>query len=187
MSERNYHTTKWFSENLLATEIKKAKEKMNKLVYFCLSTLETNKILMYEFWYDYIKPKYQHNAKLCYINTGDFTIHNKIKDVYKDIANDVEKRYYTSNYETNRPLSKGENKKVIGLMKDELGGKIMTEFVGLRPKTYFYLIDDGNSGKKAKGMEKKCAIKRILNFRDYKDYLLNNKLILNSQQRFKSK
>ena len=63
----------------------------------------------------------------------------------------------------------------------------MTEFVGLRPKTYFYLIDDGNSGKKAKGMEKKCAIKRILNFRDYKDYLLNNKLILNSQQRFKSK
>ena len=68
---------------------------MNKLVYFCLSTLETNKTLMYEFWYDYIKPKYQHNVKLCYIDTGGFTIHNKIKDVYKDIANDVEKRYHT--------------------------------------------------------------------------------------------
>ena len=51
---------------------------MNKLVYSCLSTLETNKILMYEFWYDYIKPKYQYNAKLCYINTGGYTIHNKI-------------------------------------------------------------------------------------------------------------
>ena len=134
---------------------------MNKLVYSCLSTLETNKTLMYEFWYDYIKPKYQHNAKLCYINTGGFTIHNKIKDVYKHIANDVEKRYHTSNYETNRPLSKGKNKKLIGLMKDELGGKIMTEFVELRRKTYSYLIDDDNSRKKAKGMKKMCNKKKL--------------------------
>ena len=70
-------------------------------------------------------------------------------------------------------------------MKDELGGKIMTEFVALRPRTYSYLMDDGGSDKKAKGT-KKCVIKRRLKFNDYKDCLLNNKIILKSQQRFKS-
>ena len=75
----------------------------------------------------------------------------KTEDVYKDIANDVEKRFDTSNYAIERPLPKGKNKKVIGLMKDELDGKIMAGLVGLRPKTYSYLIDDGNCDKKAKG------------------------------------
>ena len=68
MSEPNYHTTKWFSENLLAIEMKKIKVKMNKSVYLALSILEISKTLMYEFWYDYIKPKYQDNAKLCYMH-----------------------------------------------------------------------------------------------------------------------
>ena len=70
-------------------------------------------------------------------------------------------------------------------MKYQLGGKIMTEFVGLRPKTYSYLIDNGNNNKKAKGTQK-CIIKRILKFNDYKNCLLNNEIILKSQQRFKS-
>ena len=70
-------------------------------------------------------------------------------------------------------------------MKDELGGKIMAEFVALRPKTYFYLMDDGWSDKKAKGT-KKCVIKRRLKFNDYKDCLLSNKIVLKSQQRFRS-
>ena len=98
---------------------------------------------------------------------------------------DVEKRFDTSNYEVNRPLTIGKNKKVIGLMKDELGGKIMIEFVALRPKTYLYLTDDCKEDKKAKGT-KKCAIKRRLKFNNYKDCLLNNKTVLKSQQRFKS-
>ena len=71
-------------------------------------------------------------------------------------------------------------------MKDELRGKIMTKFVALRPKTYSYLIDDGESDKKAKGTEK-CVIKRVLKFNDYKDCLLNNEIVLKSQERFKSK
>ena len=79
----------------------------------------------------------------------------------------------------------GKNKKVIGLMRDELGGKIMTEFLALRPKIYSYLMDDGNSNKKAKGT-KKSVIKRRLKFNDYKNCLLNNEIILKSQQRFKS-
>ena len=138
---------------------------------------------MYEFWYDYMKPQYNDNVKLCYMDTDSFIRHIKTEDFYKDIANGVEKIFDTSNYEVNRPLPTGKNKKVIGLMKDELGGKIMAEFVALRPKTYSYLMDDGGNDKKAKGT-KKCVIKRRLKFNDYKDCLINSEIILN--QRFKS-
>ena len=103
---------------------------------------------------------------------------------YEDIANCVEKRFDTSNNEVNRPLPTVKNKKKNGLMKDELGGKIMTEFVALRPKTYSYLTDDCEEDKKAKGT-KKCVIKQRLKFNDYKDSLLNNQIVLKSQQRFK--
>ena len=89
--EPNYHTTKYFSENLMATEIKKIRVKMNKPIYLRMSILDISKILMYEFWCDYIKPKYQNKAKLCYIDTDSFIIHTKTEDFYKDIANDVEK------------------------------------------------------------------------------------------------
>ena len=134
--------------------------------------------------FDMIKPKYQGNAKVCYMNTDSFIINIKT-DVYEDIANDVEKRFDTLNYEENRPLSTGKNKKVIRLMKDEYGGKILTEFTALQPKTYSYLMGDGNSDNKARGT-KKCAIKCVLKFTDYENYLLNNETILKSQQRFKS-
>ena len=90
-SEPNYHTTKWFSEKLLAIEMKKTKVKMNKSIYLGLSILEISKTLMYEFWYDYMKPKYDDNVKLCYMDTDSFIMHIKIEDFYKDIANDVEK------------------------------------------------------------------------------------------------
>ena len=86
-------------------------------------------------------------------------------------------------HEADRPLPTGKNKKVIGLMKDELGGKIMTEFVALRPKTYSYLTHDCEEDRKAKGT-KKCVVKRKLKFNDYKDCLLNNQIVLKSQQRF---
>ena len=150
VSEPNYHATKWFSKNLLAIEMKKTKVKINKPVYLGLSILEISKTLMYEFWYDDMKPRYGDNVKLCYMDTDSFIMHIKTEDFYKDIADDVEKRFDTSNYEINRPLPTGKNKKVIRLMKDELGGKIMTEFVALRPKTYFCLTDDCKGIKKAK-------------------------------------
>ena len=136
VSEPNYHTTKLCSENLLAIEMKKTKLKMNKPVYLGLSVLEISKTLMYEFWFDYMEPKYGDNRNLCYMDTDSFIMHIKKEDFYKDIANDVEKRFDTSNYEVNIPLPTGKNKNVIGLMKDELGGKIMTEFFASRPKTY---------------------------------------------------
>ena len=160
---------------------------MNKPIYLGLSILEISKLLMYEFWYDYMKPKYDDNVKLCYMDTDSFIMNIKTEDFYKDIANDVEKRFDTSNYECDRPLPTGKNKKVIGLiMKDELGGRIITELVALRPKTYLYLTDDFKEDKKAKGT-KKCVIKRMIKFHDYKNCLLNGEVILKSQQRFKNK
>ena len=182
--EPNYHTTKRFSENLLVTEMKKTKVKMNKPVYLGLSILEISKTLMHKFWYDYMKPKYNDNVKLCYMDTDSFIMPIKIEDFYKDIADDFEKRLNTSNYddECDRPFPKRKNKEVVGLMKDELGGKIMIEFAALRPKTYSYLMNDGGSDKKAKRTKKFVRLK----FNDYKDCSLNNEIVLKSQQRFKS-
>ena len=186
VSEPNYHTINYISEDLSVIEIKRTKVKMNKPIYLGLSILDISKILIYEFWYDYMKPKYGNYVKLCYMDTDSFIMNIKTEDFYKDIANDVENRFDTSNYEVNRPLPLGKNKKVIGLMKDELEGKIITEFVTLRPKTYSYSTDNGKEDKKAKGT-KKCVIKRTIKFDDYKNCLLKDEVILKSQQRFISK
>ena len=78
---------------------------------------------MYEFWYDYVKPQYSKKAKLCYMDTDSFTFHVKTKYIYKDIAKNVGKSFDISNYELERLLPKGKNKKVVDLMKDELGKK----------------------------------------------------------------
>ena len=90
-SEPNYHTTKYFSKNLIPIEMKKTKVKMNKPIYLGMSILDISKTLMYEFWYDYIKPKYQDKAKLRYMDSDSFVIYIKTEDFYKDVANDVKK------------------------------------------------------------------------------------------------
>ena len=95
------------------------------------------------------------------MDTESLIIHIRTEDVYQDIADDVEKRFDTSNYDVNRPLPLGKNKKVIGLMKNELGGKIITEFVELRLRTYSYLTDDDINSKKAKDT-KKCVTEKVL-------------------------
>ena len=128
VSEPNYHTINYISEDLSIIKINKIKIKMNKPIYLGFSILEISKLLMCEFRYDYMKPKYGQNVKLCYMDTDSFIMNIKIEDFYKDITNDVEKRFDTSNYEVNRPLPTGKNKKVIGLIKDELAGKIIIEF-----------------------------------------------------------
>ena len=182
VSEPNYHTINLISENLSIIEMKKTKVKMNETIYLGLSILEISKILMYEFWYDYMNPKYNDNVRLCYMDTDSFIMNIKTNDFYKDISDDVECKFDTSNYEVKRPLPIGKNKKVIGLMKDELEGEIITEFIALRPKTYSYLTDNGKIDKKAKGT-KKCIIKKMIKFDDYKKCLSNDKVILKSQQR----
>ena len=192
VSEPNYHTINLISEDLSKIEMKKTKVKMNKPIYLGLSILEISKILMYEFWYDFMKPKYNDNVGLYYMDTDSFVMHIKTNDFYEDIASDLENRFDTSNYKVNtsetsalagRPLPTRENKKIIGLMKDELGGKTITEFVTLRPKTYSFLTDDGKEDKKAKGT-KMCIIKKMIKFNDYKKCLLNGEIIFKLQQRF---
>ena len=185
VSEPNYHTMKLIEENSSIIEMKKMKVKMNKPIYLGLSILEISKTTMYEFWYDYMKRKYGDMVKLCYTDTNSLVMNIKTKDFYKDIAKDVEERFNTSNYGFDRPLPKGKNKKVIGLMKDELGGGIITEFVALRPKTYSFMTNEFIEIKKGKGT-KKCVIKKMLKFEDYNKCLLDDKVILKSQQKFKS-
>ena len=173
VSEPNYHTMKLIDDNLAIIEMKKGKVEMNKPIYLRLSILELSKIIMYEFWYDYVKVKYMDNAKLCYMDTDSFVINVKTKDFYKDIAEDVKERFDTSNFSYDRPLPIDMNKKVLGLMKDELGGGTINEFAALRPKAYSYRTDDLVELKKAKGT-KKCVIKNILKFEDYKNCLFRN-------------
>ena len=150
---------------------------MNKPVYLGISILDISKALMYKFCYDYIKPKYEDRAKLCYTDTDSFIIHIITEDFDRDIADDVKIWFDTSNYDENDkiPLPIGMNKRVYGFFKDELGGKIMKEFVALRTKTYAYLMDDDSQKQKAKGTEK-CVIKRKLIFENHKDCLFNGEV-----------
>ena len=154
VSEPNYHTTKHFSENLLAIEMKKTKVKMNKPVYLGMSILDISKTLMYEFWYDYVKPKYKEKAKLCYMDTESFVINIFTEDLFEEVNNDVERWFDTSNFDKNdkRPFQAGTNIKVVGMFKDELGGEIMKEY---RAKKYAYSLNDGSKKKKLK--EQKSA------------------------------
>ena len=137
---------------------------MNKPIYLGLSTLEINKIVMHGFWYDYEKPKYGEKAKLCCMGTDSSILYIKTEDIYSDIVKDVETIIYNSNYELDRSLPKGKSKKVIGLVKDELNGKMMKEFATL---AYSYLTDKNNEDKRVKGT-KKCAVKRKFKFEDNK-------------------
>ena len=160
---------------------------------------------------DYVKPKYGENAKLCFRDTDSFVVHVKINDIYKDIVEDVETRFDFSNFEIYRPLPKGKNKKVTGLMKDEKGEQIKKKFIGLRAKAKSYLKDNNYEDKISKGT-KKCVIKRKLKLENHKncleaaqiknkinhleknkmdvdspeEFIKNNNLILKTQQRFKS-
>ena len=153
VSEPNFHAMKLIDDNLAIIEMKKVKVKMNKPIYLGLSILDISKITMHEFWYDFIKSKYGSSAKLCYMDTDSFIINVKTEGFYKDISENVIERFDTSNYIHDRPLPIGVNKKVLGLMKDELGGGIITEFVALRPKAYSYKTEDNvEKGKRNKEM-----------------------------------
>ena len=134
VSEPNYHSHKNFSDHLMAIEMNKTKVKMIKPLYLGMPILDISKMLMYEFWYDYIKPKYGDRAKLCYTDTDSFIIHIITEYFFVDISDDVERQFDTSNYDENdkRPLPIGKNKKVPGVFKDELGEKVILEVAELR-------------------------------------------------------
>ena len=179
----NFKSGVLFGENLMGCEIGKIKVVMNKLVYLGQAILDLSKIVMY----DHMVPKYGlEKLKLCYMNTDSLVYDIKTEDFYEDIANDVEARFNTSGYSKIdfRPLPTGLNKKVMGLMTYELGGKIMTEFVALRPKLYSYKKLDVSEDKKCKGI-KKCVVKKTLIFEDYKTCLFNDSTEYRSQLMFR--
>ena len=180
----NFKSGVLFGENLIGCEMGKIKVVMNKPVYLGQAILDLSKIVMYEFHYDYMVPKYGDRLKLCYMDTDSLVYHIKIKDFYADIVDDVQKRFDTSGYIPDRPLPVGLNKKVIGHMKDELGGDIMTEFVAMRPKLYSYKKLDGSEDKKCKGI-KKCIVKKTLTFEDYKTCLFSDSTKYRSQLMFR--
>ena len=167
----NFKSGTLFGSDLMGCEMGKIKVVMNKPVYLGQAILDLSKTIMYEFHYDYMKHKYPDDKlTLCYMDTDSLVYSIKTEDFYKDIANDVETRFDSSGYVPDRPLPIGLNK-VIGLMKDELGGQIMREFVSLRPKMYSYKVGNSES-KKCKGI-KKCVVKKTISFDDYKKCLFS--------------
>ena len=190
VSEPNYHSTKYFSEDLIAIEMNKTNIKMNKPIYLGQSILDISKTLMYEFWYGYLKPKYGDKIKLCYTDTDIFVIDVKTEDLHADISDNVKIWYNTSNYYKgdNRPIPIGMNSKVPGLFKDELGGKTMAGFCAIRAKTYVFAVNNGKKFKKNKKVKgtKKYVIKNELMLQDYKNSLFNDEVIQKPQLRFKS-
>ena len=151
----NFKSGVLFGESLMGCEMGRVKITMNKPVYLGQTILDLSKIRMYEFHYNYMVPKYGNKLKLCYMDTDSLIYSIETDYFYNDIAEDVPARFDTSGY-INRPLPIGLNKKVIRLMKDELGGEIMEEFVTLKPKMYAYKTSKGES-KKCKGI-KRCVV-----------------------------
>ena len=178
-----------FSKHLFAVEMGKREITMNKPVYLGQTILDLSKTLKYEFLYDYMRSKYGSKVNLCYMDTDSFVYEVETEGFYRDVAKDVEKRFDTSGYskDDNRPLPIGKNKKVIGLIKDELGGKIMTEFVALRAKMYAYTkVDKGVEEKRSKGT-KKYVVSEGLTFDDYKACLFDGETMCREQMLFENK
>ena len=171
ISKPNFQHRTIFCEDLTAIQMKKTKLLFNKLVYLGMCILDLSKTLMYDFHYNYIKPKYSERAKLLFTDTDSLMYEIETEDFYRDISSDVHKKFDTSNFAKvhKSVIPTGVNKKVIGMMKDEAGGKQITEFVGLRSKLYSFKIDEKNE-KKCKGV-KKSEVKWTINFKDYKDCL----------------
>ncbi len=185
ISKVNFHSRSVFSENLVAIQMNRLQITLNKPVYVGFSVLELAKTLMYDFLYNYIKPKYNENVELLYTDTDSFIYNIKTLDFYDDIQNDIEQKFDTSDFDIDNiysiPL---KNKKVLGMMKMECCNQTITEFIGLRAKSYCMLMED-DIVKKIKGI-KTYVVKNNINFDDFKNCLNKNENIIVSQQNFKS-
>ena len=137
-AKTNYDHTTIFDDNLIAIHMKKTKIFYDKPIYLGMAILDLSKVLMYEFHYNYMKKKYGNNAKLLYTDTDSLIYEIQTEDFYADISPDVHRWFDTSEYPEGLPLKAGVNKKVIGMFKDEAGGKQIEEFVALRPKPVSY-------------------------------------------------
>ena len=172
----NFHHFTIFSENLAAIHMKKTSLTFNKPVYLGMCILDLSKTIMYDFHYNYIKPKYREKVKLLMTDTDSLVYYIETEDFYKDINPDVRESLTQATFlkDTHPNIETDVNKKVVNMFKDEAGGKIIKEFVGLRAKLYSYLMENDEEIKKCKGM-KKAVIKKKIIFNHYKDCLFTGK------------
>ena len=183
----NYKSCKIFNENLISVHMKKTSLTMNKPVYLGMCILDLSKTIMYDFHYNYIKPKYGAKAKLLFTDTDSLMYEIETEDFYKDISKDVKDRFDTSDYPENHPsgIPTGINKKVLGMFKDEAAGKRIKEFVGLRAKLYSFIMEDGKENKRCKGV-KKQVVESSITHEDYKTCLKTGKEQLRKQNILRS-
>ena len=187
VAKPNFKSRKIFNENLVSVHMSKTSLLMNKPIYLGMCILDLSKIIMYDFHYNYIKSKYADKAKLLFTDTDSLMYEIETEDFYKDIAGDVKDRFDTSDYPESHPsgIPTGENKKVLGMMKDEVAGKIIKEFVGLRSKLYSFVMDDGGETKKCKGI-KKQVVESSIRHEHYKTCLTTGKELLRKQNILRS-
>ena len=165
----NFERATIFDRNLLAIHLKKTEVYFNKPVYVGQAILDLSKLLMFDFNYNYIQKKYSYKkARLLFTDTDSLMYELITEDFYFDIKDDIKARFDTSDYPPDHEsgILTGVNKKVIGMFKDEVAGRQITKFVGLKPKLYSFKIEESNTAKKCKGI-KKAVIKKQIEFEDY--------------------
>ncbi|XP_051159269.1 uncharacterized protein LOC127280359 [Leptopilina boulardi] len=186
ISRPNFHSRAIFDEDLVAIELRKTEVLLNKPIYVGLSVLDVSKTLVYDFHYSYMLPKYGKACKLLYTDTDSLVYVVKCQDIYKDMKEDIHK-FDTSDYPVNNAYGIPQvNKKVLGLMKDECNGKIVTEFVGLRSKMYSIRVEGEDFVKKAKGI-KAGVVKKSIHFDDYVECLRDFKIQTRTQYNIRSR
>ena len=187
-SRPNFARATIFDRNLIAIHMKKTEVYFNKPVYVGQAILDLSKTLMFNFHYNYIQKKYSYKrAKLLFTDTDSLMYEIETDDFYKDISEDIRTKFDTSDYPPDHEsgILTGVNKKVIGMFKDEVAGRQITHFVGLRPKLYSFKVEDSSTTKKWKGV-KKNVVKKGIDFQDYVDCLFSGEKQMRSMKIIRS-
>ena len=162
----------FINDDLIGIEKIKSVVLLNKPIYVGMAILDLSKLHMYEFYYDVLKTKYDTKIKLAYTDTDSFIVHVETDDLYKDLK-EINTHMDFSDYPKNHVNYDVSNKKELGKFKDEMNGKIINEFIGLKPKMYAFNVQHDKEYKKAKGVPKNI-VKRDINFNMYKKTLDEN-------------
>ena len=186
-SRPNFDRATIFDKNLIAVHMKKTEVYFNKPVYVGQAILDLSKTLMFNFHYNYIQKKYKDRAELLFTDTDSLMYQIYTDDFYKDTSHDIETKFDTSDYPPVHPsgIKTGVNKKVIGMFKDEVAGKQITYFVGLRPKLYSFKIEESKEVLKCKGINKN-VVKKGIEFEDYVQCLFSGEKQMRSMKIIRS-
>ena len=169
----SYARANIFDDDLAAIQMHKSRLELKRPVYVGMSVLDLSKHLMYDFYYNQLKKQYGEHCQLLYTDTDSLLLEIQTENVYEDMGASVH-LYDTSDYPKDHPQYSAANKNVVGKMKDECAGRLIAEYVGLRPKMYSILEADGRNIKKAKGV-KKSVVRRNIYHDQYRETLLDKK------------